>query len=329
MTKKKITILTLITLALAVSLTFGLMGNRSASANTSSNLSTAVTSSPANLSAQFLIGGTYAIDFNSVLYVMPQGSTTFNTVGTISPINGTRVIGVDFRPGDGQLYAVTDAGSLYTVNLANANATLVSNLNPVFPGGLRSLTDFNPVADAIRLIAADGNENYAVVKNAAGILNTVAIQTSVAYADRDVFAGTEPNITGGGYTNNIAGAQTTLFYAFDYVTDRMVTIANKANGSSATGGGQLQTIGLVFANGQQLDFAPMDDMDIITRQDLGGLNLAYTISSNSLVFIFLSQINPNLQLGQTQNIGGYSIPINFAAGPVTPVDVALPIPTQQ
>jgi Domain of unknown function (DUF4394) len=329
MTKKKLTTLVLITLALAVSLTFGLMGNHSARAKTNIISAGAAATSAASLSAQFVLGTTYAIDFNSVLYAMPQGSTTFNTVGTISPINGTRVIGIDFRPNDGQLYALTDVGSLYTVNLTNANATLVSNLNPAFPGGLRSLMDFNPVVDAIRLIAADGNENYAVVKGANNVLNTVAVQTSVAYAAGDVFAGTEANIPGGSYTNNFAGAQTTLFYAFDYVTDRMVTIANKANGSSATGGGQLQTIGVVFANGQQIDFAPMDDLDIITRRDLGGLNLAYTLSSTRLLFIVLSQINPNLQLGQTQNLGGYSMPITFAAGPVTPVDVAFPIPTTQ
>ena len=85
----------------------------------------------------------------------------------VTQTNGN-LIGIDFRPADGKntaLYALTDTGTIYTINLtANGlgNATQVSNMTTRFPSGVQSLFDFNAVVNAIRLIGSD-RSNYAVV----------------------------------------------------------------------------------------------------------------------------------------------------------------------
>src|SRR5262249_23177982 len=144
------------------------------------------------------------------------------------PIFGN-LIGLDFRPADGNsnsVYGLTDTGRLYKIDLSSTNlgaATLVSTMTPRFPGGYQSLMDFNPVVNAIRLIASSG-ENYAVV-SANGDLNTTAVQTSLTYAANDVNAGVKPKISAGAYNNNLAGATNTIFYAIDYDLDTFATVA--------------------------------------------------------------------------------------------------------
>jgi hypothetical protein len=270
----------------------------------------------------------YSITNDNSLYVLRPGSVTFNKVGVIRNING-QVIGIDFRVSDGQLYAYTDSGRLYTIRLSDAAATLVANQNPRFAGGVQSLLDFNPVVNAIRLIGSN-DQNYAIVSSNGGNLNTTAVQTKIAYANGDLSAGVDPNLTGGSYTNNVQGAGSTIFYAIDYDTDNFVTIATRTNGSSNTGGGQLQTIGKFFDNnvnngGQPVNFNPTADFDIFT--DNNGVNTALVLNGNRLITLLLSQVNLNLPLGSAQNLGGFGVTINSSTGDTGFIDIAAQPPT--
>jgi hypothetical protein len=245
----------------------------------------------------------YALNTNNVILILRPGDTTFSRLVKVTAANGN-LIGIDARPANKLLYALTDTGTLYTIALGATNlgaVTRVSTMTPRFDGGYQSLMDFNPVVDAIRLIASD-NDNYAVVKDAAGILNTTAVQTSLTYPAGDVNAGKDPNIACGSYTNNFAGAAVTLFYAIDYNTDQFVTIKPAAaGGSSATGGGLLTTIGnLVTPTGARINFSPNTDCDVVTNAS--GVNTLYGVSGRSLFTIDLAQINTNLLAGQTQNV---------------------------
>jgi Domain of unknown function (DUF4394) len=119
-----------------------------------------------------------------------------------------------------------EGGSLYTVNTSDASATLVSNLSPAIgSGGSNKIVfDFNPVADAIRLISPNGR-NYAVVKDAAGVFNRVVVQTPVFFSNPfDVWANTDPRLAIGAYTNNLNGAANTLFYGVEGNGSFYVTI---------------------------------------------------------------------------------------------------------
>jgi Domain of unknown function (DUF4394) len=328
--KKKNRFFTILTIAapvFAVSLTFSLMIKHSASAKSNLNPSSAAVSSAAGSGAQYVLlprTNIYSITNDNTLFVLTPGSTGFNRLNTIRNVDGT-VIGIDFRVSDGQLYALSDTNKLYTINLSNASATLVNNLTTPFAGGILSLLDFNPVLNAIRLIGSN-DQNYAIVSNG-GDLNLTVAQTKVAYAAGDVNAGIDPNIAGGSYTNNFVGATTTIFYAIDYDTDNIVTIANKANGSSATGGGQLQTIGKFFDvrnlnGGTPVNFSPTADMDIYTDQRTG-IDTAIVLSSNTLYTLILDQIRRDLPLGSTQKLGAFGVRLSSSSNSTGYIDVAV------
>ncbi|MGH8015669.1 MAG: DUF4394 domain-containing protein, partial [Candidatus Zixiibacteriota bacterium] len=209
--KKSLATLTLTSLALTGALILGLMSRYSASAESGHNssfmfTSASLTAPAANQDTGVVLPKTsiYALNADNVLFVLYPGATSFTRLFRVTTTNGN-LIGIDFRPADGLLYAVTDAGGVYTINLTSGAATLVSNITvngaqTRFPGGFQSLMDFNPVVSAIRLIGSNC-QNYAVV-NAGGNLNGAAIQTSLTYAMGDVNAGKTPNVSAGSYTNN-------------------------------------------------------------------------------------------------------------------------------
>jgi Domain of unknown function (DUF4394) len=317
MTIKKLTTLALFTLALAASLTFGLMSNHSANAKTNFNLST----SAASISAQMSGVPIFALGAgNNTLYLL--SGSTFNRVGAISPVNGT-VRECDFRTANNQLMCVTNTGRFYTVNPANASATLVATLSPNNPNS--QLLDINPVADAFRWVGTD-ELNLAIVRNAAGVFNTVATQTSFAYIGTDVNAGVNPNLIAGAYDNNQNGLATTTFFIFDSGTNQAVTIADRtATGSSNTAGGRLVTIGGVFDQNGRVTITPNAGFDIATFPRLGNLNIGTLLTTGKLSFLFTAQVPNIVTPGQTQNLGVISQGVAGSDGNNQWSDVMVPI----
>jgi hypothetical protein len=264
----------------------------------------------------------YFLTTDNMLYVLVPGTRIYVSLGRIANAQGN-FIGIDFRPANGKLYGLTDTQKLYIINVGVTppRATLVSTLSTPFDAGFQSLLDFNPVVDAIRLIGSN-DQNFAVVKDANGNLNTTVVQTALAYAMGDVNAGRNPEVVGGTYNNNLAGAATTLFYAVDAARDTFVTIANRVNGSSATGGGQLQTIGnLVDGGGTRLNFNSVSDIDIYTSA--AGVNTLVGINNKTLFTIDLNQINPNLQLGRTQNVVVRGVNLTAIPSLDSAIDIAI------
>jgi len=309
--KKSLATLTITALALSAMVIPGLMSRYSASAKATQTTADLTITGGVMLPRRDI----YALNTNNVLFRMSAGTTTFTRLVRLDDGN-SNFIGIDFRPANNQLYALTDTGILYTVALGAANLgalTKVSALAPRFDAGYQSLMDFNPVVDAIRLIGSD-NSNYAVVKDANGILNTTAVQTALTYPAPDVNAGKDPNVSCGAYNNNVAGATVTIFYAIDYSKDTFLTIPPAtAGGSSATGGGQLQTIGnLVTPAGGRINIGPDGDADIFTNNN--GVNFFVGVSGRTLFSIDLNQLNPGLVRGQTQNVVARGITINNEGG---------------
>src|SRR6185436_3473484 len=178
--KKAFAALSIFLLALAASLTYSLMSGHSTSAKSAYSPSTAsaapAASSSAMVAAQTTTTGVvfprtpiYALNADNVISVLVPGTTSFVRLVRVTQANGN-LIGIDFRPGDGKntaLYALTDTGTLYTINLTPnglGNVTKVSDLTTRFPSWVQSLADFNPVVNALRLIGSD-RLNYAVVNS--------------------------------------------------------------------------------------------------------------------------------------------------------------------
>lgn len=311
MKRKTLATLTLIALVGIVSLIIGLASRRSAAAQV-----TGLTLPSATI---------YALNLDNVIFSMAPGATSFTRLVRARGVDGA-LIGIDFRPADGSLYALSDLGKLYTIDLTTGTtlgtATLVSTLTTRFSGGVQSLMDFNPVVNAVRLIGSN-DQNLAVI-NSSGNLNVTATQTAMAYAAGDVNAGTDPNISGGSYTNNYAGAASTLFYGIDYDLDTLVTISTRsATGSSNTGGGQLQTIGqVVNARGVPINFTPTTDLDIYT--DANGVNYLIGVSGRTMFTIDISQFNQQQPaLGTTQKVVAKTVTMFEPGGGY--IDIALPI----
>jgi Domain of unknown function (DUF4394) len=277
----------------------------------------------------------YALTSDNSIYVLQPGAAEYVRVGRVTGIRGESLIGIDFRPADQTpniLYGLTDRGSIYRINVSFANfgvVELVSTTNPRFAGGFQSLMDFNPVLNALRIVGSN-DQNFAVVNSADGSnLGTTAVQTSFVYTAGDVNQGVNPEIVGGAYSNNFVGALNTRFFMIDHNLDTFVTIFDENNsGSSNTGGGQLQTIGqIVNANGALLNMTPDTDFDIFTNN--AGVNFLVGQSSRQLFTIDLSQVNPDLPLGTTQNVVAArvnSVPRPFVDAPVTGniFDIAIP-----
>ena len=86
------------------------------------------------------------------------------TVTTIGPFSGVvaghALFSIDFRPATGVLYAISAdnatgaTGQLYTVNLTNAVLTPVGSGFSLGTNNSVVEMDFNPVADAIRVVSA-------------------------------------------------------------------------------------------------------------------------------------------------------------------------------
>lgn len=139
----------------------------------------------------------------------------FNPTSTQAPVtkaftglqSGERIVGLDMRPLNGQLYGLGSTNRLYTINASSGAATAVS-ATPLALTGSNFGFDFNPTVDRIRIISETG------------VNLRVNPADGVAIVDGPLNPGT-PAVTGAAYTNNFAGATSTVLYDIDSTTDQL------------------------------------------------------------------------------------------------------------
>lgn len=124
-----------------------------------------------------------------------------------------RILGIDVRPKDGKLYALTSANTVVTVDPKTGRTGKPVTLATPLPKTERFSIDFNPALDRLRVVGAD-NSNLNVDVDA----GTVLAQTPIAYAANNPLGGTTPAVNGVAYSNNFAGTRTTLLYDIDAAT---------------------------------------------------------------------------------------------------------------
>lgn len=148
----------------------------------------------------------YAADASGKLYrfnpMTPQPTMVdFQGLGM-----GEMIVGLDFRPANGQLLAISNMSQLYAVNPSNGMLTAIGDpLMPMIEGDLVGF-DFNPTVDRIRLVTNSG-QNLRLHPDLGTVVAT----------DGDLNPGT-PMVSGAAYTNNIAGATTTELFVIDHMT---------------------------------------------------------------------------------------------------------------
>src|SRR5207249_7734018 len=72
----------------------------------------------------------------------------------VTGISGA-LVGIDVRPADGMLYGLVDDGTIVTIAMYG-KATMKSKLDTMLAKGVVATVDFNPVADRLRVMGADG-----------------------------------------------------------------------------------------------------------------------------------------------------------------------------
>lgn len=126
---------------------------------------------------------------------------------------GERIVGVDVRPNGGQLYGISSTARLYTIDAATGAAVFKAALaadaaDATLPyAGLTGTvvaTDFNPVADRLRVITSSGQNLRINVDTAATTTDGTINRTGAA-----------PMVAAAAYGNSFAGTTSTTLYDFD------------------------------------------------------------------------------------------------------------------
>jgi uncharacterized protein DUF4394 len=170
---------------------------------------------------------------NSLIRFTAATPGTVVTIGAISGLQvGENVLGIDFRPRTGQLYALGSSSRLYTIDLTTAAATAIGSAGAFTLSGTNFGFDFNPTVDRIRVVS-DTDQNLRLHPDTGAL---VATDTSLAYAAGDPNVGVNPNVVGSAYTNNAAGTISTTLFAIDSGLDILATQNPPNNGTLNTVG---------------------------------------------------------------------------------------------
>ncbi|GAA4371287.1 hypothetical protein GCM10023185_46610 [Hymenobacter saemangeumensis] len=254
-------------------------------------LSTAsmVAMNPGPVTGQLLyaVAGGSLISFDSSTPSVIRSAVNFG--GGITA--GQTVVGVDFRPADGNLYALgynpTLAGpaanaQLYSVNLTTGNLTAVGAAIRLELGSSTTQVgfDFNPTVDRIRVVASN-NANYRLNPNNGAI------------------ASTDPNLNGqagtysaAAYTNNQSSANTTMQFVFDSNSGQYFQVTNPNGGVVGSAG------------------TPVTAGGVTTGADFDIYNTPNTTTNTGFVATAASAASANDNLYTINGIGGGSATVS-------------------
>lgn len=240
------------------------------------------TASAATLLALGADGQLFKIDSNS------QKVTATMATNSPSPLRG-----IDVRPANGMLYALSNDHQLHTLDLATGAASKVASLNKQLPGSGQAVIDFNPVADKLRMLAADGTSFRVNVET-----GEVVVDGSVAYAAEGPYAGKSAKVVAGAYSNAYAGTQATALYTVDLASSNLM-LQNPPND------------GIQQAVGKIVDGLQNAALDIAS--DGKGGNTAYLLTGTTLHTLDLATGKPTT-LGDIAGLPGNIIDIAVLPG---------------
>ena len=163
--------------------------------------------------------------------------------------SGENLLGIDFRPADGQLYGVGSTGRLYTLNGTTGAATLKATLaadatDTTLPftalAGTDFGVDFNPVADRLRVISNSGQSLR------------INVDTGATTTDGAINrAGVAPVVAAAAYTNSVPNATATQLFDVDSASS-VLALQNPPNDGTLVNVGPL---GVTIAGDGGMDIA--------------------------------------------------------------------------
>ena len=151
----------------------------------------------------------FATTIDNKLYRFNPMAPSENSVNLIGMNDSENVVGLDFRPMNGALYAITNQNRLLTVNTANGQVTPIGSGLATALSGISFGFDFNPTVDRIRVVSNTGQN-----------LRLHPELGTVVFTDGSLNPGA-PNVNAAAYTNNFASATSTTLYVIDSETDML------------------------------------------------------------------------------------------------------------
>lgn len=206
----------------------------------------------------------YGVSSNNELLIFnPAVATPTPVVKAITGLQPNEtILGIDFRPLNGQLYGLGSSSRLYTINASSGVATAVGTT--AFSTALSGTSfgfDFNPTVDRIRVVSNTGQN-----------LRLNPVDGSVASVDGQLTA-TGQFVNGAAYTNNFVGATTTVLFDINSQTGKLYK-QDPPNDGTLT---EVGSLGLTIdaANGFDISAKSNRAYTILT---VGGATKLYTVN---------------------------------------------------
>jgi len=204
----------------------------------------------------------YAIDNANALQIFDPNHPVPVTraITGLQPSEG--ILGIDFRPANGQLYALGSSSRIYTINLGTGAATAVGAQLPTLLNGTQFGFDFNPAADRIRVVSNLG-QNLRLNPN----------DGTISAIDAIINPGT-PSLGAAAYTNNFAGASSTMLFVIDTNTDKLYLQDPPNNGTLSERG----SLGLNIDGANGFDIGSTSQTAYLMAS-VGGITRIYTVNT--------------------------------------------------
>lgn len=205
-------------------------------------------------------------------------------------VQDTALIGIDYRVQDRNLYGVGNQGGIYVLNARQGTAVLQARPRVTLDGSSAYGVDFNPAANALRIVTSKGvNLRVPFATAAAAVVDGPLNRPAIAPA-----TGTVPatGITAAAYTNNDLDATTaTTLFVIDTERDQ-VSVQSPANAGTTVPTGSLG-----------IDSTGDVGFDIVSKVRKGKTrtNLAYAVAGGALYKV-------DLLTGATSRVGKLKAP---------------------
>ncbi|REC62749.1 hypothetical protein DRF65_07965 [Chryseobacterium pennae] len=207
----------------------------------------------------------YAIDNSNNLQIFNPNSPMPVSKTVAGLQSGENILGIDFRPVNGQLYALGSSSRIYTINLGTGAATAVGTSSfSTLLSGTDFGFDFNPTVDRIRVVSNTG-QNLRLNPN----------DGTVAAVDLALNPGS-PLISAAAYTNNFAGSTATTLFVIDHNTDKLYQQNPPNNGNLVETG----SLGINITNANGFDIGSMSQKAYLAAS-IGSSTKIYSINTTT------------------------------------------------
>ncbi len=247
---------------------------------------------------------------------------------------GEILVGIDFRPQNGQLYglgvnATANTATLYCVSLQTGFAGAVGAVGSVAfvdagsipidlpdPGTQSYGFDFNPSVDRVRVTTATGLNFRINPSNGApvdGNGGAAGMQPDASINGSGVLG-----VAAAAYTNNQPNGFVSTQYTLDHVSNALY-IQNMPNGGTQTLG---QT---VFLSGSPLDFGAINGFDIPAGVN-ATMNNSAVLAGSAYAALGVGGLNGLYRINLTNAVATLIGPVDTGAAPIQGLGAQLNLP---